>query len=89
MANKMTVEKLRAEIAKLRKAQEIFATYSQQQVDAIFRAAAMAGSRQGMALAKLAIEETGMGVLEDKVLKNQYAAEFVYISIRTAGPAAW
>ena len=46
MANKMTAEELQAEIAKLRKAQEIFATYSQQQVDAIFRAAAMEGSRQ-------------------------------------------
>ena len=78
MTNKMTVEELQAEIAKLRKAQEIFATYSQQQVDAIFRAAAMEGSRQSLPLAKMAIEETGMGVLEDKVLKNQYAAEFVY-----------
>ena len=88
MANKMTAEELQAEIAKLRKAQEIFATYSQQQVDAIFRAAAMEGSRQSLPLAKMAIEETGMGVLEDKVLKNQYAAEFVcnkYKERRTCG----
>lgn len=82
MAHRITVEGLQREIAKLRKAQEIFSTYSQQQVDAIFRAAAMEGSRQRVALARMAVEETGMGVLEDKVMKNQYAAEFVYHKYR-------
>lgn len=82
MAHRITVEGLQREIAKLRKAQEIFSTYSQQQVDAIFRAAAMEGSRQRVALARMAVVETGMGVLEDKVMKNQYAAEFVYHKYR-------
>ncbi len=82
MANITTIENLQAKIAEMRKAQEVFATYSQQQIDTIFRAAAMEGNRQRIALAKMAIEETGMGVLEDKIMKNHYAAEFVYNKYR-------
>ena len=77
-----TLEGLQVRIAEMRKAQEIFASYSQKQVDAIFRAVAMEGERQRMTLAKMAVEETGMGVLEDKIMKNHYAAEFVYNKYR-------
>ena len=65
-------------IARVRSAQKIFATYTQEQVDRIFLAAAMAANRARIPLAKLAVEETGMGVLEDKVIKNHYAAEYIY-----------
>ena len=65
-------------IARVRSAQRIFATYTQEQVDRIFLAAAMAANRARIPLAKLAVEETGMGVLEDKVIKNHYAAEYIY-----------
>lgn len=83
MANITTTEELQAKIAEMRKAQEIFASYSQEQVDILFHAAAMAANNQRIPLAKMAIEETGMGVLEDKILKNHYAAEFVYHKYRT------
>ncbi|MBQ8610934.1 MAG: bifunctional acetaldehyde-CoA/alcohol dehydrogenase [Oscillospiraceae bacterium] len=73
-----SVESLNEAIARLRKAQQIFATYTQEQVDAIFRAAALAANRQRIALAKMAVAETGMGVVEDKVIKNHYAAEYIY-----------
>ena len=72
------VEKLEAAIARVRKAQQIFATYTQEQVDKIFLAAAMAADKARISLAKLAVEETGMGIVEDKVIKNHYAAEYVY-----------
>ena len=65
-------------IVRVRSAQKIFATYTQEQVDRIFLAAAMAANRARIPLAKLAVEETGMGVLEDKVIKNHYAAEYIY-----------
>ncbi len=73
-----SVESLKAALARLREAQQIFATYTQEQVDAIFRAAALAANRQRIALAKMAVSETGMGVVEDKVIKNHYAAEYIY-----------
>lgn len=73
-----SVEKLAETIAKVRAAQEIFASYTQEQVDCIFMAAATAANRQRIHLAKLAVNETGMGVLEDKVIKNHYAAEYIY-----------
>ena len=72
------VEKLEAAIARVRAAQQRFATYTQEQVDRIFLAAATAANRQRIPLAKLAVEETGMGVVEDKVIKNHYAAEYIY-----------
>ena len=72
------VEKLEEAIARVREAQKIFATYTQEQVDKIFLAAASAANKERIALAKLAVEETGMGVVEDKVIKNHYASEYIY-----------
>ena len=65
-------------LARVREAQKIYASYTQEQVDKIFRAAAMAANLQRIPLAKMAVEETGMGVVEDKVIKNHYAAEYIY-----------
>ena len=73
-----SVEALEAKITQVRAAQEKFAEYSQEQVDAIFRAAAVAANSQRINLAKMAVEETGMGVVEDKVIKNHYASEYIY-----------
>ncbi len=73
-----TVEALTAKMAAMREAQKVFATYTQEQVDEIFKAAAMAANKQRIPLAKMAVEETGMGVVEDKVIKNHYAAEYIY-----------
>ncbi len=73
-----SVEKLEKAIARTRKAQQLFATYTQEQVDRIFLAAASAANKARISLAKLAVEETGMGVVEDKVIKNNYAAEYIY-----------
>ncbi|MDD5901383.1 MAG: bifunctional acetaldehyde-CoA/alcohol dehydrogenase, partial [Lachnospiraceae bacterium] len=72
------VEKLEEAIARVREAQKIFATYTQEQVDKIFLAAASAANKERISLAKLAVEETGMGIVEDKVIKNHYAAEYIY-----------
>ena len=71
-------EKLLEAIARVRKAQQTFATYTQEQVDKIFLAAASAANKARIPLAKLAVEETGMGIVEDKVIKNNYAAEYIY-----------
>ncbi|MBQ8314510.1 MAG: bifunctional acetaldehyde-CoA/alcohol dehydrogenase [Lachnospiraceae bacterium] len=76
------VEKLEEAIARVREAQKIFATYTQEQVDKIFLAAASAANKERIALAKLAVEETGMGVVEDKVIKNHYASEYIYNAYR-------
>ena len=73
-----SVEKLEEAIARTRKAQQVFATYTQEQVDKIFLAAASAANKARIPLAKMAVEETGMGVVEDKVIKNNYAAEYIY-----------
>ncbi|MEG0546799.1 MAG: bifunctional acetaldehyde-CoA/alcohol dehydrogenase [Oscillospiraceae bacterium] len=73
-----SVEMLEAAIKKVRKAQKIFATFSQEQVDKIFKAAAIAANKQRIPLAKMAVAETGMGIVEDKVIKNHYAAEYIY-----------
>lgn len=73
-----SAERLTETIAKVRAAQEIFATYTQEQVDHIFLMAATAASRQRIPLAKQAVNETGMGIVEDKVIKNHYAAEYIY-----------
>ena len=72
------VDKLNAAIVSTRKAQQVFATYTQEQVDKIFLAAASAANKARIPLAKMAVEETGMGVVEDKVIKNNYAAEYIY-----------
>lgn len=73
-----SVEKLEAELARVRKAQEKFSTYTQEQVDKIFFAAAKAANMARIPLAKMAVEETGMGIVEDKIIKNHYAAEYIY-----------
>ena len=73
-----TVQELEQEIKKVRKAQQEFAKFSQKQVDEIFKAAAIAANKQRLPLAKQAVAETGMGVVEDKVIKNNYAAEYIY-----------
>lgn len=71
-------ESLEKLLARVRAAQAKFATYTQEQVDKIFFAAALAANKARLPLAKMAVEETGMGVVEDKVIKNNYAAEYIY-----------
>ena len=73
-----SVEALSAKMKAMRQAQKVFATYTQEQVDEIFYEAAKAANMQRIPLAKMAVEETGMGVVEDKVIKNNYAAEYIY-----------
>ena len=73
-----SVEKLEEKIAQVRAAQKKFSVYTQEQVDKIFLAAASAANKARIPLAKMAVEETGMGVVEDKVIKNNYAAEHIY-----------
>ena len=73
-----SVEALTAKMAAMREAQKVFATYTQEQVDKIFYEAAKAANQQRIPLAKMAVAETGMGVVEDKVIKNNYAAEYIY-----------
>lgn len=74
----MEIEDLQKTIEKVRKAQQEFSKYTQEQVDKIFQAAAIAANQNRIPLAKMAVEETGMGIVEDKVIKNHYAAEYVY-----------
>ena len=62
----------------MREAQKKFATYTQEQVDKIFFEAAMAANKMRIPLAKMAVEETGRGLVEDKIIKNHYAAEYIY-----------
>ena len=73
-----SIETLQKTIEKVRKAQKEFSKYTQEQVDKIFQAAAIAANQNRIPLAKMAVEETGMGIVEDKVIKNHYAAEYVY-----------
>lgn len=77
-----TVEALEERLAGVREAQRIFAAYTQEQVDKIFTAAALAANKSRIPLAKLAVEETGMGIVEDKVIKNHYASEYIYNAYR-------
>ena len=65
-------------VARVKKAQREFANFSQEQVDAIFRAAALAAADARIPLAKLAVKESGMGIVEDKVIKNHFASEYIY-----------
>ncbi len=78
-----SVDDLRALIGRMRAAQAEFATFSQEQVDTIFYEAAMAANKARIPLAKMAVEETGMGVVEDKVIKNHYASEYIYNKYRS------
>ena len=73
-----TLDQLEGLISRVHKAQKIFATFSQEKVDEIFRAAAAAANRARIPLARMAFEETGMGVLEDKIIKNHFASEYIY-----------
>ena len=77
-----SVESLEKALKRLRKAQNEFSHYTQEQVDKIFTAAAIAANKARIPLAKMAVEETGMGVVEDKVIKNHYAAEYIYNAYR-------
>ena len=76
------VETMESAFIRLREAQKQFSTYTQEQVDKIFLAAATAANKARIPLAKLAVEETGMGVVEDKVIKNHYASEYIYNAYR-------
>lgn len=76
------VERLEEAMARVRKAQQAFSAYTQEQVDRIFLAAATAANKARVPLAKLAVEETRMGVVEDKVIKNHYASEYIYNAYR-------
>lgn len=87
MANKTyeivdSLEKFEQLLSRVREAQKVFSTYSQEQVDKIFLAAATAANKARIPLAKLAVEETGMGVVEDKVIKNHFASEYIYNKYR-------
>ena len=77
-----TIEALDAEITRVKKAQQAYAHYTQEEVDRIFLAAATAAAKARIPLAKAAVEETGMGVVEDKVIKNHFAAEYIYNAYR-------
>ena len=73
-----TVEQFEQLIKRVKKAQEIYSTFSQEKVDEIFKAAATAANKARIPLARMAVEETGMGVLEDKIIKNHFASEYIY-----------
>ena len=73
-----TAEDLEELISRVKAAQKEFATYSQEQIDKIFRAAALAANKSRIPLAKMAVEESGMGVVEDKIIKNHFASEYIY-----------
>ena len=73
-----SIETFEEALKRVKKAQEKFSTYTQEQVDKIFKAAAIAANEARIPLAKLAVEETGMGVIEDKVIKNHFASEYIY-----------
>lgn len=73
-----SIETLTKTLEKVKNAQKEFSKYSQEQVDKIFQAAAIAANEARIPLAKMAVEETGMGIVEDKVIKNHYAAEYIY-----------
>ena len=71
-------EQLELLIERVKKAQKIYSNFTQEQVDAIFKAAATAADKARIPLARMAYEETGMGVLEDKIIKNHFASEYIY-----------
>ena len=76
------IQSLEELISSVKEAQRIFSTYSQEQVDKIFTAAALAANKARIPLAKMAVKETGMGIVEDKVIKNHYASEYIYNAYR-------
>lgn len=82
-------EQLDALVARVRGAQQTYASFTQEKVDAIFRAAALAATDARIPLARMAVEETGMGVMEDKVIKNHFASEYIYNKYKDEKPAAY
>src|SRR5574344_2550712 len=72
------IESLEKAITRIKKAQEKYGKFSQEQVDKIFKVAALAANSARIPLAEMAVEETGMGLVEDKVIKNHYATEYIY-----------
>ncbi|MDR1492108.1 MAG: bifunctional acetaldehyde-CoA/alcohol dehydrogenase [Planctomycetaceae bacterium] len=78
------IETLVQLIRRVRQSQKIYENYSQEEVDKIFKAAAMAAASQRIPLSKLAVEETGMGIVEDKVIKNHFASEYIYNKFKDA-----
>ena len=76
------IQSLEELISSVKEAQRIFSAYSQEQVDKIFTAAALAANKARIPLAKMAVKETGMGIVEDKVIKNHYASEYIYNAYR-------
>ncbi len=81
-----TTEELIRKIEKIKEAQKIYSTYSQDKVDKIFKAAATAANKERIKLAKMAVEETGMGIVEDKVIKNHFASEYIYNKYKDEKP---
>ncbi len=79
-----SIETLDALLKKVKEAQKIYATYTQEQVDEIFKRTALLANTERIRLAKMAVEETGMGVVEDKVIKNHFAAEYIYNKYKNA-----
>ncbi len=77
-----SIESLEKAMQRIRKAQQEYGKFSQEQVDKIFQAAAIAADQARIPLAEMAVEETGMGLVEDKVIKNHYAAEYIYNAYR-------
>ena len=77
-----SIENLNLVLDRVREAQKEFSKYTQEQVDRIFKDAAIAANQARIPLAKMAVEETGMGVIEDKVIKNHYASEYIYNKYR-------
>ena len=73
-----SIEALNQLIERAKKAQEIYSTFTQEQVDKIFKAAATAADKARIPLAKMAVADTGMGIVEDKIIKNHFAAEYIY-----------
>ena len=77
-----SVESYQEALKRVKAAQQKYATYTQKEVDRIFAAAAMAANKARISLARLAVEETGMGLVEDKVIKNHFASEYIYNKYR-------
>lgn len=78
------IEELQALVQRVKAAQEQFSTFSQDKIDLIFQKAALAANAERISLAKMAVLETGMGIIEDKVIKNHFASEFIYNKYKIA-----
>lgn len=83
------VAELNALVERVKKAQREYASFTQEQVDKIFRAAALAAADARIPLAKMAVAESGMGIVEDKVIKNHFASEYIYNAYKDEKPAVF